>query len=146
MSESVLHQPCGLPISEAEEKAIVDKWLRDVRSKGGKSRWKNHEPATKERADPVAVMEVRVATRRENTLRSRVVDGVSPFINGIRLVISDSGVETLEASYTFHGENYFALIPTKEGFTPAWEQASAWIVQKRKEVKAQRAAKKKEKA
>lgn len=122
----------------------MDKWLREVRSKGGKSRWRNHAPAPKERPDPAVVMTTRLATRRENKLRSSVVNGASPWINGIRLLVEPEK-ETLEATYTFHGKHYFAFFPTKEGFNQAWEQASAWISEKRQEVKAQRQAKKKEK-
>lgn len=143
MSQSVIHTPCNLPISEEQKKIIVDEWMRDFRSKGGKSRWKGHAPSPKERPDPAVVMAVRIATRRENKLRSSVVDGMSPWINGIRLVLGDK--ESLEARYTFHGRHYHAFFHTKEGFSQAWEQAHSWISEKRKEVKAQRQAKKKEK-
>jgi hypothetical protein len=147
MTDSVLHQACGQLISEAEEKAIVDKWLRGVRSKGGKSRWKNHEPAPKDRPAPPAVHPTRWATRRENQFRKSLVDGISPWNNGIRLLSDFSGLgEALQAEYSFHSHKSSAIFFTGLGFQKAWEQARAWIVQKRKEVKAQRTAKKKEKA
>lgn len=125
----------------------MDDELFDVRSKGGKSRWKNHEPSPKDRPAPPAVHPTRWATRRENQFRKSLVDGTSPWNNGIRLVSDFSGLgEALQAEYSFHSHKSSAIFPTKVGFQKAWEQARAWIVQKRKEVKDQRTAKKKEKA
>lgn len=147
MSESVLHKPCGLLISEEEEKAIVDKWLRGVRSKGGKSRWKNHESIPRERPDPDAVRATRWATRRENRFRRSVVDGESPWINGVRLVLDFSGMgEVLQAEYSFHSKHSSAIFETSQGFQKAWDKAQAWIVERRQEVKKQSKPKEKGKS
>lgn len=132
----ILHEACQKPISQAEEKAIVDKWLRSVRSKGGKSRWKNHEPAPKDRPAPPAVHPTRWATRRENRFRSTLKDGVSHWIRDIRLLAETEEMEErLEARYTFHSRKYRATFPTKDGFHKAWSQAQSWIYAKSKQAR-----------
>ncbi len=53
MSEKViLHQPCQEPLSEDEKKLVIDEYLREMRSKGGRQRWaapKAHSPEAKEK-------------------------------------------------------------------------------------------------
>jgi hypothetical protein len=53
MSEKViLHQTCQKPLSEEEKKLVVDEYLREMRSNGGKKRWstpKSRSPEAKEK-------------------------------------------------------------------------------------------------
>jgi general stress protein YciG len=39
IEKGIIHEVCGEVINEDQKKAIVDEWLRDMRSKGGKNRW-----------------------------------------------------------------------------------------------------------
>lgn len=68
MSQNViLHKPCNQPISPSQKKAIVDEWLREFRSKGGKSRWKSLSPEERE-ASAIRLAEARLERKKASLM------------------------------------------------------------------------------
>ncbi len=139
MSEKViLHQTCQKPLSEEEKKLVVDEYLREMRSKGGKKRWMGDKPRSPKSMKIFSEGLSRgAAATREKKIRSLVQDGVSLYIQGIRLIENHPLYgEVLEARYAYRGKNErTAIFNTHMGFRAAWDDAKSWIDQRKQETK-----------
>jgi len=122
------------PVQPPVKKEDVDRYMRPFRSKGGKNRWKgpevNSPSARKEFSESLRHGWM---CRREKDYRSLVVDGVSPYKKNVRLVLSTSMGDVLEAKVGRGKGLRTERFPICIGFGQAWTLAQFWIAQQKAE-------------